>query len=452
MDYDFIVIGGGAGNKVASYASSKGYDVALFEPGPIGGTCLKRGCNPSKMLIHHANILDIIKNANRFNIDARLENVDFESIVQEMEKTLSKISEQMLVEKEKDSNLDLYRTRTKFTDTREVKTGDGKITGGKIIIAAGSRPIVPSAIEGLNDVDYLTSSEAMFLEERPEHLIILGGGYIAAELGYFFELVGTEVTIIEMEENLLPNEDDEISEKFTKIAEERHNVLTNHKVSKVSQTKENFIVQAENSNGEEVEIEGGEILVALGRRPNSDSLNLQNTGVETNEKGFIKTNDYLETTEEKIWALGDIADNSMFKHSADYEAKIIMKNAIEGEKNKTNFKGMPRAIFTNPQIGAVGKREKELKKEGTDFEVLKAQFKDTALGKARKTKHGFAKILINPENGKVLGAHIIGPQASVLIHEVSLVIRNRLSLEEISNTIHVHPTLNKIFEKALGGL
>ncbi len=450
MDYDFLVIGGGAANKIASYASKKGYEAALFEPGPIGGTCLNRGCNPSKMLIHHANILNTIRDADRFNIDASVEDMDFGAITQEVKERFSKIADQMLEEKEKDPNLDLYRTRTKFTSNHEVEINGEKITGEKIIVATGSRPIVPEAIEGLNDVDYLTSEEAMFLDEQPEHLIILGGGYIAAELGYFFELVGTKVTLIEMEENLLPNEDKEISKKFTRIAKDRHhNVLTNHKVTKVSQTEGSFTVQAENSAGETVEIEGDEVLVALGRRPNSDTLNLQATEIETDEKGLIKTNQYLETTADKIWSLGDIADNFMFKHSADYETKIVKKNAIDEEKTKTDFRGMPRAIFTSPQIGAVGKKEEDLKEEGKHFEVAQAQFKDTALGKARKTKHGFLKILLNPQTGEILGAHIIGPEASVLIHEISSVIRNGLSLEEVSNTIHVHPTLNKIFDVAL---
>ncbi len=449
MDYDFIVIGGGAGNKVASYASGEGYSVALFEPGPIGGTCLNRGCNPSKMLVHHANILDTIREAGRFNIDASVENVDFESITREVEETFSKIADQMLEGKKNDPNLDLYRTRAKFSGEHEVEFNGEKITGEKIIVAAGSRPIIPNAIEGLNDVDYLTSAEAMFLDEQPEHLIILGGGYIAAELGYFFELAGTDVTLIEMEENLLPNEDNEISKKYTKIAKKRHDVLTSHKVTKVTKTGEIFTVQAENSKGETVKIEGDDILVALGRRPNSDTLNLQATGIQTDEKGFIKTNDYLETSANDIWAFGDIAENFMFKHSADYEAKIVIKNAIEGEKNKTDFKGMPRAIFTNPQIGAVGKKEEDLKKEVTDFETATGRFKNISLGIAEKMEHGFAKILIDSDTGKILGAHILGPEASVLIHEISLVIRNRLSLEEISNTIHVHPTLNKIFEEAL---
>ncbi len=449
MDYDFIVIGGGTGNKVASYAASKNNKVALFEPGPIGGTCMNRGCNPSKMLIHHANILDTIKNSDRFHIKADIENVDFSSITKETEKTFSKISEQMTEEKKKTPNLDLYKTRTKFIDNHEIEINGNKITGEKIIIAAGSRPIVPSVIDGLNDTDYLTSAEAMFLNEKPENLIILGGGYIAAELGYFFELAGTEVTLIEMEENLLPNEDEEISEKFTKIAKNRHNVLTNHKIIEVSQNGEKFTVKAENSEEKLVEIVGDEILVALGRRPNSDTLNLQATNVETDDSGFIKTNEYLETTGEKIWSFGDIADNFMFKHSADYEAKIVKKNAIDGEKIKTDFKGMPRAIFTKPQIGAVGKKEKELEKEGIDFNVAYAEFKNTPLGKARKNKAEFAKILVNPDNEKILGAHILGPEASVLIHEISLVIRNDLSLKEISNTIHVHPTLNKIFEEAI---
>lgn len=451
MKYDIVVIGGGTGNKVASYASNKGFKTALIEPGPIGGTCLNRGCNPSKMLIHHADILNTVRDTNRFNIETTINDVKYKKITGEVKSTLNNIANQKEAEIREKNNLKLYKAKTKFIDNHELDIDGEKIKGDKIIIASGSRPIIPSDIDGLRDVDYLTSAEAMYLDYPPEHLIILGGGYIAAELGYFFETVGTEVTIIEMEENLLPQEDHEISETFTDIAEDRHNVLTGQKVKQISERRDDFVVITETETGDENRITGDEVLVALGRRPNTDTLNLQATDIKTNEHGFIKTNELLETTVENIWAIGDIADNSMFKHTADYEAKIVIRNSIEGKEEKANFEGTPHAIFTDPQIGSVGKKEQEL--EGKiEYKTGYSRFKDTAINRAQKFKHGFVKVLVGEKNGNILGCHILGREASILIHEIAIAIRNNLTAPDIKNSIHAHPTLSKVIEKAFDDL
>ncbi|KXB08688.1 dihydrolipoamide dehydrogenase [candidate division MSBL1 archaeon SCGC-AAA382N08] len=448
MDYDFIVIGGGTGNKVARYASENGLKTALIEPGPIGGTCLNRGCNPSKMLIHRANVLKTIKDAHRFKIFSEVDGYDFEGIISEIKETIGREAKQKEKDMSEDPNLDLYKTKTHFVDRKSLKVDGEIITWEKILISTGSRPFIPSSIKGLDRINFLTSDEALFLDKPPDRLIILGGGYIAAELGYFFELFGTDVSIIEMEEFLLSREDKEVARNFTKIASKRHNLFTNHKATKVKEENGSFKVWAKNQNGEEIVREGDSVLVALGRRPNSDSLGLENTNVETDDKDFIKTNQYLETTEENVWALGDVAGNYMFKHSADYETEIVKKNAIDGCNKEADFKIMPHAVFTNPEIGSVGITEQEALEKGINFDKGYAKFSSTAMGRAQKFRHGFVKVLVDSETKDILGCHILGHDASTLIHEITLAMQNDLKAENVADTIHIHPSLSKVIRAA----
>ncbi|MDY7082390.1 MAG: FAD-dependent oxidoreductase, partial [Halobacteria archaeon] len=225
-DFDLIVIGGGTGNKVASAAADDDTSVALIEPGRIGGTCLNRGCNPSKMVIQRADVVNTIREAGKFGIDASVEGFDFGAITGEINDTLAAISDRMERQKMEDDNLTLIKEKAKFVDERTVEVGGETLTGEKIVVAAGSRPVVPGVIDGIEDVDYITSTEALRLDEQPDELVVIGGGYIAVELGYFYESMGTDVSIVEMEPNLIPREDPDVSELFTRIARERHDVYT----------------------------------------------------------------------------------------------------------------------------------------------------------------------------------------------------------------------------------
>jgi dihydrolipoamide dehydrogenase len=207
------------------------------------------------------------------------------------------------------------------------------------------------------------------------------------------------------------------------------------------------VVHTETEDGKETTVEGDELLVALGRRPNTDTLGVEEAGIETDENGFVKTNEYLETSAENVWAQGDIADNAMFKHSGDYETEKTIANVVGDDRESVDFSAMPHAIFTEPQIAGVGKTEDELEDEGVDYDVGVARYEDSAMGRAKKLEDGFVKVLVAPD-GEILGCHMIGEEASVMVHQTVVAMRNGVTADEVADTIHVHPALNRIVESA----
>lgn len=450
-DFDLIVFGGGTGNTVASAAAAEGLETALIEKGPLGGLCLNRGCNPSKMLIQHANRANRIREADQFGIDATIDEIHFGEFVREVNDELADVASRKQTNKREEENLTLFQEGARFVDDYTIElteTGETH-TAEKIVIAGGSTPVVPGAIDGLDDVDFMTSNDAIRLEERPDSLVVLGGGYIAAELGYYFESFDTDVTLIEAEDTLVPREDSEVAEAFTDIAEGRHEVYTGYRAAGVTESDGDITVTAESEDGDEIEVQGDELLVALGRRPNTDGINLEATSVSTNEQGFIETDDQLGTNVENVWAMGDIADNGMFKHSGDYEGEIVIDNVAHEKGREADFSVLPHAVFTEPQIGAVGETESALEDAGEDYVVGRAEFTDTAMSRAVKLDHGFAKVLADPETREILGCHIIGHEASMLIHEVIPALRYGGTVDDLANTlIHVHPAMNKVVMKA----
>ena len=447
--YDAIVIGGGTGNNTALAAAAAGNEVALIEPGPLGGTCLNRGCNPSKMLIQHANVANGVREANGWNMEASLSSIDFPAIVSGVNERLGDVAESMersaFVEND---DIDLYREYAEFTDERELVTESGEeLAAETVVVAAGTRPIHPGFIDGIEDVDYLTSDDAVRLTERPDELVIVGGGYIACELGYFFDAMGADVTVVEMMDTLLPREDAEVAEAFTEIAGRRHDVYTDHAADVVREEGDRVVVEAESEDGGRIEVSGDELLVAVGRRPNTDTLNVEAAGIETDERGFVRTNEYLETTAEGVWAQGDIAGNFLFKHTGDYETEVVSKNAFGDGREPADYTGVGHAVFTAPEIAAMGPTEGDLREAGQEYVVGRATLADTSMGRARRIEDGFVKVLAAPD-GELLGTHIVGEEASDLIHQAILTKRLGGTVEEAAGAIYVHPALSKVMKAA----
>jgi len=445
--HEVLVVGGGTGNNVAAAAADAGLDTALVEKGALGGTCLNRGCNPSKMLIQAATAANHVRDADRFFLDATLDDVDYAAIIDDMDETLSPIAAGMEERYREKDHLTLYKNEAAFVDERTVEVGGERVSADRVVVAAGSRALVPP-IEGLDEVDYMTSTEALYRREQPESLVILGGGYIAVELGYFFESLGTDVTIVEMMDTLVPREDPDVAEAFTDIARNRHEVYTGHRATAVESNGDSVTVHAETEEGETVAATGEELLVALGRRPNTDTLEVETAGIETDDNGFIVTNDRLETSAENVWAQGDIADNAMFKHSGDYETQVTIDNMVHGEGREADFTAMPHAIFTEPQMAGVGKTEDELREADQEYVVGREDLPGTPMGRAKKLDDGFVKVLAAPD-GEILGCHMIGYEASTMLHEVVVAMRSGSGhVSDITDTIHAHPTLNKVIEYA----
>lgn len=446
-DFDVVVIGGGTGNNVAAAAAEAGQQAALVEKGPLGGTCLNRGCNPSKMLIQRANVVNTVRDAGRFGIDASVDGIDYAGFVDEVASTLSGIAEEMAARYREMDDLALFETEARFVDDRTVEVDGETVSGEKVVVAAGSRPSVPP-IDGLDSVDYLTSDDALYLDAAPDSLVVVGGGYIAAELGYFFEAMGTDVRILDTGDTLLGREDGEVAAAFTDIAADRHDVHTGYRATGVSRDGDGVEVVAEAEGGDEITVGGDEVLVAAGRRPNSDLLDLDATGVETDDRGFVATDEYLATTADGVWAQGDIAGNFLFKHAGDYETRHTIANVVHGERRPVDYTATPHAVFTEPQIAGVGVTEDELGEADRAYVVGRASFADSAMGRAKKLDHGLVKVLASPD-GDLLGCHVIGEQASVLVHEAAVAMRSGDGrVADVADAIHAHPTLNKVVEAA----
>ncbi len=449
--HDLVVVGAGSGLQVARAGVQKGMDVALIEEEGLGGTCLNRGCIPSKMLIHRANVAETIKDSEKFGINSTIDSIDFKDMIQEVNDEVSSESSAIKENIKKSGVYTLYEESASFVDERTLQVGDEKVKGDKVVIAAGARPKIPP-IQGIEDVDYLTSKEALKLEDKPEELVIVGGGYIATELGHFFGSLGSEVTVLERNDRLLGREDEEVSQRFTAEFSKKYDVRTNTTVKTVSETDQGIKVVAEDKGSKELEIYGDEILVATGRVPNTDLLDVEKGGVETDENGFIEFNERLETAADKTWALGDIIGGEMLKHVANLEAQYVIMNAIIEHDHSVDYRAIPHAIFSSPEVSGIGKTEQELKQEGKDYLKGVYNYEDTGFGSAMK-KGGFAKALVSPKDGQILGCHILGPRASMLIHEVSVAMRKGSGkADDIIDSIHVHPALNEVVQMAFESL
>jgi dihydrolipoamide dehydrogenase len=443
--YDVIVIGAGSGLEISSEAAQRGQRVALVESGPFGGTCLNRGCIPSKMLIHIADIAEEIKKASLFGINAKIIGLNWKKIVNRVTTLVDTDAKQIEQANKHAKNITVYKIQAKFTGRKQLSVGQDTITADKIFICAGARPSIPQ-IPGLETVPYITSDEALRLQKQPKQLIIIGGGYIASELAHFFGALGTKVTILQRGNLLMNNEDTEIAQRFTEVYKRKFNVILNANTKKVFKKGKNISVEIE-VNGNKRTVTGDTLLVATGRVPNTDVLDVKATGVQVNDRGFIKVNEYLETSVPGIWAIGDIAGIYMFKHSANLEAAYAYNNAF-GKKTPADYAAMPHAAFSSPQVAAVGKTEDELKQQKAPYLKSVYEYKKTGYGKAIEDNDGFVKVLVHPTTKEILGCHIIGTHASILIHEVLVAMKAKLGVEGITRAVHIHPALSEVVQRA----
>ena len=453
QSFDLIVIGAGSGLNISSAAAENGLKVAIVEKGPMGGTCLNRGCIPSKIIIHSADVIETINKAKIFGIDAKISSINFRKIISRSISIVDKSAKDIESAIIEDKNTTLFKTKGVFIAKKSIKVGNETIGGEKIIIAAGSRPSIPP-IEGLIDSGFITSDDALRLKKQPGTLTILGGGYVATELAHFFGSMGTKIKIIESQKYLVPNEDFEVSLKLTEAFGKKYRLFTEHYAKRVLKKNGKFVVEAQSKNkdGKRELVISDALLVATGRVPNSDILDVKKTNVQTDEKGFIRVNDYLETTEENIWAFGDIIGRFLFKHSANLESECVFQNALGSKRMKVDYTAMPHAIFTWPQIAAVGLTQQELENRKIDYAVGKYKFIDSAMGTAINDEDGFVKIFADRNSRKILGCHIIGTDAPSIIHEVLVAMRSGLNTDAIEKTVHIHPALSEVVQRAVNNI
>jgi len=449
-DFDLIVIGSGSGLDVAVAAASNGLRVAVVEKGALGGTCLNRGCIPSKMLIRSADLAEQIKNSGAFGIRVSGFAVDFPAIVKRVTDDVD--SESMEIERSMrgTDNPKLYKNECRFVGMKTLQAGDETIRAERILIATGTRSKIPP-VKGLRESSFITSDEALRLMVQPKALTVLGGGYIAAELAHFFGSLGTKVSIVQRGRYLVPNEDEEVAGLFTRLMSSRYDVYTGFEPVEVSRSEGIYRVKIARLGGNESKVlESDQLLVATGRTPNSDLLDLEKTGVKTNERGYIIADEYLETTQKGIFALGDAVGRYPFKHTANYEAGYAYNNIMKpGEKAAVDYTAIPHAIFTSPQIAGVGKTEQQLISEKVQYLIGRWSYYETGMGKAIEDAIGFVKFLLERESLRILGCHIIGTDASAIIHEVLVAMKaGDGTINSITDVVHIHPALPEVIRRA----
>ncbi|MGI8669652.1 MAG: dihydrolipoyl dehydrogenase family protein [Aridibacter sp.] len=457
--YDLIVIGGGsAGLVAAGGAGILGAKVALIEKNKLGGECLYTGCVPSKTMIRSARFASNMRNAEKYGFEKpeiKFKNNDFASITNRIQRVIGTIEEHDSPEVFEEMGVEVIFGSAKFISKNEIeielKDSDEKRTmkAKRFCISTGSSPNVPP-IDGLKETGFITNENVFELESLPQELIILGGGAIGAEIGQTFARFGSKVTLVEMSEHILSKEDAEVSEFIEGVFEKAGIELkTNFKAVKTEKKDNKKIVHIEKEDGTKEEIKGDEIIVALGRKPNSDNLNLEKAGVET-EKGKTIVDEYLRTTNKSIFAAGDVNGKFQFTHMADYEAQIVLQNCFifYPFTKKAHYSVVPWTTFTEPEVARVGMIEKEAReKHGDSIEIYKVPFTENDRALAEGDSSGFAKLVLKDD--KILGVTIVAIHAGELLSEFTVAMKHGLSIGELNSAIHVYPTLAKITQ-ALG--
>ncbi|GIM31331.1 dihydrolipoyl dehydrogenase [Paraclostridium bifermentans] len=443
------VIGGGPGGYVAAIkAAMLGAEVTVIEKRKVGGTCLNVGCIPTKALLASSSLISSIKEAKDFGIHINGDiEANFDDIMNRKNKVVNQLISgiEFLFEKR---GIKLVNGFGKVIDTNkiEVNKEDGSkelVEADKIILANGSQPVILPMFPYDGD-RIITSDEALNLKDIPKSLLIVGGGVIGCEFGQFFRALGTEVTIVEMFDQLLPLEDKDVAKQLQRqFKKDKIKVMTGVKIEKC-EIVDNEVV-ATLSNGKEVKAE--KALLSIGRKPYLDNSGIEDIGIQL-DRGKVIVNENLETNVKGIYAIGDIINTPFLAHVASKEGLVAAQNAVCGNSKTVNYAAVPRCVYTEPEVAGVGKTEKELQENGIEYNT--GQFDFRALGKAQAIGHfqGFIKILAD-ENDKIIGASIVGPHATDLLTELSLAVHLGLTVEEVGDVIHAHPTLSEGIMEAL---
>jgi dihydrolipoamide dehydrogenase len=451
--YDLIVIGTGAGQNVASQVYSMGMKVAVIDKDPIGGTCLNRGCIPSKVWTTVADYIREAEDAADVGVHMKVESTDYPLI---RERTWEIIMESRVAMEQgvgSAPNFDFYNDVAEFVDDMTLKVAGKRITGDKIIIASGAKPYIPP-IENIEQVGYLTNRNIFDLQELPRSIVIVGGGYIASEFGHFLSAMGSHVTIVGRNPRLLKQEDPEVSTTVLAGMARRMRVLVNFEaVSASKDASGKSLVIKDRGTGKTYKLDAEEILIAAGRVSNADMLKPWVTGVEVDDQGWIKTNEFLETTRANIWAMGDCVNRGQFRHTANYHSDLVFRNAFQDSKVKLDEHAIPSAVFSWPQVGSVGLTEEAAIAKGYHIHVGKYFFYDSAKGFALGDKEAFSKVVVDASNNKILGAHVVGPQASVLVQlVVDLMNAGDQTFYPLARAQVIHPALSEVVVRAFANL
>ena len=445
--FDLAVIGTGSGNSIVDERFD-GKRVAILEKGIFGGTCLNVGCIPTKMFVYPADVAHSAAHGDVLGVETRFDRARWREIRDRIFRRIDPIRDAgRHWRADQSANVTLFEGHARFVDVRTLDTGTGEtITADDVVIAAGARPVVPD-VEGLEEVGFHTSDTIMRIDALPDRLLVIGGGFVAAEFAHVFGSFDTHVTIVNRSSALLRGEDADVSAAFTGIAQNRWDVRLETKVEKVERYGD--VVRARLSDGSTVDVDV--VLVAAGRRSNADGLDLDRTGVRTDDDGVILVDDHQRTNVEGIWALGDIANHFQLKHVSNLEARVIQHNLLHPDDLvRARHDVVPSAVFTSPQVASVGLTERQAVEQGVRHVVAKQMYGDTAYGWAMEDTTSFAKVLADPDTGLVLGAHVLGPQASNLLQPLVQAMSFGQTAHDVARQQYwIHPALMEVVENLL---
>ncbi|MDV3244321.1 MAG: dihydrolipoyl dehydrogenase [Nitrososphaerales archaeon] len=455
--YDLIVIGTGSAMNIVDpmIQQNSRIRIAVIDKDEPGGICLTRGCIPSKIILYPAELVRVIEEAGALGLDVELKRADFAKVMARMRRLIDGDIESIRKGLSSSENIDYYHAPAEFTAPYTLKVSGESITAKMIFLCTGSQTTIPP-IKGLDAVGYITSDSAFHLTRLPESIAIVGGGYIAAEFGHFFSAMGSKVTIVGRNPQFLPDEEPEVS-ALAKAELGRHmQIITNHEVRAAEKVDGRKTLRTVNrETGKEAAVEAEEVMIAAGRGPTTGILHPERAGIRTTKEGWIEVDEYLQTSQPGIWALGDAVGKHMFKHVANYESIIVYNNAVQKRRVKVDYHAVPNAIFTYPEVASVGMREQEaVARYGEDGILIGFyRYENTAKGEAINAKGYFVKAIVERGSLRILGAHIIGPYASILIQEViNLMYTEKQDARPLMDSMHIHPSMSEVVDRAFGSL
>ncbi len=444
--YDLVIVGSGSGNSLVTPELGD-RRIAIVEDGVFGGTCLNVGCIPTKMFVYPADLSSDAREWGRLGLHGPAPRADWPAIRDRIFDRIDPISaDGRDYRARRTPNVTLYEAHAEFTAPKTLRLSSGEtLTADSIVLAIGSRVVVPDVV-ATSGVPFVTSDTIMRIETFPERLVVLGGGYVAAEFAHVFASFGAEVTVV-ARSGLLRSQDREIATRFTRLVAERWHLHTHARVESLADGPGGVCLALDDGHA----VSGDLLLVATGRTPNGDRMNLAAAGVESHPDGRIQVDDYQRTSADGVWALGDASSKYQLKHVANHEALVVAHNlAHPDELIAADHRYVPSAVFTHPQLASVGLTEQAAQDEGRPYVAAVQDYAGTAYGWAMEDATGVCKVLADPANGRLLGAHLMGEQAATLIQPLIQAMSFELSARDLARGQYwIHPALTEVVENAL---
>jgi pyruvate/2-oxoglutarate dehydrogenase complex dihydrolipoamide dehydrogenase (E3) component len=441
MKYDAIILGTGQAGLPLAYAlAGRDSTVAIVEKGDIGGTCINTGCTPTKTMVARAQVAHYARNAERWGVSTTGVRVNLDAIVAQKNKVVEKVRNSQAKRIGEFPSLRLYKGVAEFAGPHQVKVGDELLESDQIFINTGARPSIPE-IPGLADSGYLTNETIMELTAVPEHLVVLGGGYVGLEFAQMFSRFGSQVTVIQNTAQIIPREDTEVAAELQKSLEvEGITFVLNARTTNVERKDGTVRMKIDQQGGSRA-ISGSHLLVATGRRPNTDNLLPERAGLATDKKGFIQVNGKLETNVPGVWALGDVKGGPAFTHISYNDYQIVSANLIEGKNLSIENRIVSYCVFTDPELGAVGLTEREAREKGYRLKIGSVPMARVSRAIERDETAGLMKLIVNAENDRILGATILSSEGGETVHVLYTLMLADLPYTLMKRAVYIHPTL-----------